>query len=95
LARALLKDPAILILDEPTSALDPGSETAIISDFSRVLRGRTAILITHRMSLVELADMVVVIDGGRVVEAGPPSDLLSRDGFLARQFGISQPAVSQ
>ena len=90
LARALLNDPPILILDEPTSALDPTSETAIISDFNRVLRGRTAILITHRMTLVELADMVVVIDEGTVVAAGRPSELLAQEGFLARQFQLSR-----
>jgi ATP-binding cassette subfamily B protein len=90
LARALLSDPPILIMDEPTSALDPMSETAIISDFSRVLRGRTAILITHRMTLVELADVVVVIDGGKVVETGAPFELLAKDGFLSRQFQLSR-----
>jgi ATP-binding cassette subfamily B protein len=90
LARALLRDPSILIMDEPSSALDPASEAAITSVFSRVLRGRTAILITHRMSLVEKADMVVVLDAGKVLEIGPPADLLASNGFLARQFRHSR-----
>ena len=90
LARGLLRDPAILIMDEPSSALDPASEAAITSVFARVLRGRTAILITHRMSLVEKADMVVVLDARKVLEMGPPADLLASNGFLARQFRHSR-----
>jgi ATP-binding cassette, subfamily B, bacterial len=66
LARALLRDPMILILDEPTSALDPHSEAAVTGELVNVLRGRTSILITHRMHLVELADMVVVLEDGAI-----------------------------
>jgi ATP-binding cassette subfamily B protein len=69
LARALLRDPRILILDEPTSALDSASEAAVTSELMNVLRGRTSILITHRMSLAELADMVVVIEDGCALES--------------------------
>jgi ATP-binding cassette subfamily B protein len=69
LARALLRDPRILILDEPTSALDPAAEAAVTGELMNVLRGRTSILITHRMSLAELADMVVVIEDGCVQES--------------------------
>jgi ATP-binding cassette, subfamily B, bacterial len=69
LARALLRDPRILILDEPTSALDPASEAAVTGELMNVLRGRTSILITHRMSLAELADMVVVIEDGCVFQS--------------------------
>jgi ATP-binding cassette, subfamily B, bacterial len=69
LARALLRDPRILILDEPTSALDPASEAAVTAELTNVLRGRTSILITHRMSLAELADRVVVIEDGCVLES--------------------------
>jgi len=95
LARALLRDPAILIMDEPSSALDPASEAAITSVFARVLRGRTAILITHRMSLVEKADMVVVLDAGKVLEMGPPADLLASNGFLTRQFRHSRLSMHE
>jgi ATP-binding cassette, subfamily B, bacterial len=69
LARALLRDPRILILDEPTSALDPAAEAAVTGELMNVLRGRTSILITHRMSLAERADMVVVIEDGCVLES--------------------------
>jgi ABC-type multidrug transport system fused ATPase/permease subunit len=66
LARALLRDPKILILDEPTSALDPDSEAAVTGELVNVLRGRTSILITHRMHLVGMADMVVVLEDGAI-----------------------------
>jgi ATP-binding cassette subfamily B protein len=69
LARALLRDPRILILDEPTSALDSASEAAVTSELMNVLRGRTSILITHRMSLADLADMVVVLEDGCALES--------------------------
>ena len=69
LARALLRDPRILILDEPTSALDPASEAAVTRELTNVLRGRTSILITHRMALAELADRVVVLEDGCVLES--------------------------
>ncbi len=69
LARALLRDPRILILDEPTSALDPAAEAAVTGELMNVLRGRTSILITHRMSLAELADMVVVLEDGCMLES--------------------------
>jgi ATP-binding cassette subfamily B protein len=86
LARALLRDPAILILDEPTSALDPGAEAVVTDELARNLRGRTTLVITHRLSLVEVADYVFVVDGGHVVEEGKPSDLLLRPGFLSQSF---------
>jgi ATP-binding cassette subfamily B protein len=89
LARALLRDPSILILDEPTSALDAAAETAITADFAAALRGRTTLLITHRMSLVEMADQVVVLAGGRVVESGTPAEVLHNQGHLTEQFRLS------
>jgi ATP-binding cassette, subfamily B, bacterial len=90
LARALLRNPAILIMDEPTSALDPASEAAVAGAFARVLGGRTSVLITHHMSLVELADFAVVMDGGRIVESGTPRELLSRESYLSRQFQLAR-----
>ncbi len=94
LARALMRDPSVLILDEPTSALDPTSEAAVTRELLQVLRGRTALLITHRMSLVEMADLVVVIEDGRVLETGPPSALLSRRTYLSEQFKMARLAPS-
>ncbi len=95
LARALLRNPSILLMDEPTASLDPTSEAAVTGAFSRVLKGRTSILITHRMSLVELADVVVVVDSGRVIETGSPRELLTSDSFLARQFQLARLTMSE
>lgn len=86
LARALLRDPAILILDEPTSALDPETEAVLTEELARNLSGRTTLVITHRRSLVEVADYVFVIADGRVVEQGLPADLLQRPGLLSQSF---------
>ncbi|MGH9840022.1 MAG: ABC transporter ATP-binding protein [Blastocatellia bacterium] len=80
IARALLRQPAVLVLDEPTAALDPMTEQSIATTLSTLLRNRTAILITHRMSLVEIADQVVVLEGGKVSRAGSPKELAMRDG---------------
>jgi ATP-binding cassette, subfamily B, bacterial len=87
LARALLRDPALLIMDEPTSALDIHSEAEVARELARALHGRTALLITHRLALVEIADMVIVIEDGRIIEAVSPAQLLAQRSMLAeRQF---------
>jgi ATP-binding cassette subfamily B protein len=84
IARALLKDPRLLLLDEATSALDAESEALVQEALSRLMRGRTAIIIAHRLSTVVGADRVVVIDGGRVVEEGPHGVLVGSGGTYAR-----------
>jgi ATP-binding cassette subfamily B protein len=89
LARALLRNPSTLILDEPTAALDCHSEAVVSRTLANTLRGRTVILITHRISLVEIADLAVVLQGGRIVESGVPRELLSGDSMLSRQFRIT------
>lgn len=86
IARALLQDPAVLVLDEPTASLDPQSERAVIDAYSRALSGRTAVVISHRRAIAERADRVVVLEGARVVEAGSARDLLARDGSFASLF---------
>lgn len=83
-ARAFLADPAVLILDEATSSLDLPSERAVQRALRTILSERTAIVIAHRLSTVEIADRVLVLDGGRVVEDGPPSSLVAADGEYAR-----------
>jgi ATP-binding cassette subfamily B protein len=94
LARALLRNPSILIMDEPTAALDPGSEAAIARALSQARHTRTVILITHRMSIVEIADQVFVLENGRVAETGAPRELLSAGTALTRQFRlVSLPLV--
>ena len=79
-ARAFLADPRVLILDEATSSLDLPSERLVQRALRTLLRGRTAVIIAHRLSTVEIADRVLVVDGGRVVEDGAPSDLSQRNG---------------
>ena len=70
MARAFLTDPAVLVLDEPTASLDPDAERRIVDGYESVMRGRTTIVITHRLELARSADRVVVLDGARIVEAG-------------------------
>jgi ABC-type multidrug transport system fused ATPase/permease subunit len=82
-ARAFLADPAVLILDEATSSLDLPSERAVQRALRLVLADRTAIVIAHRLSTVEIADRVLVLDGGRIVEDGPPSSLIDAGGRYA------------
>ncbi|XUL91204.1 ABC transporter ATP-binding protein [Streptomyces galilaeus] len=79
-ARALLADPAVLILDEATSSLDVPGEQAVQRAMSTVLRGRTAVVIAHRLSTVEIADRVLVMEHGRIVEDGSPAELVAGTG---------------
>lgn len=82
-ARALLADPAVLILDEATSSLDIPGERAVQRAMLTVLKGRTAVVIAHRLSTVEIADRVLVMARGRVVEDGPPAELIAGTGEFA------------
>jgi ATP-binding cassette subfamily B protein len=93
LARAFLADPAVLILDEPSASLDPVAERLIIDGYRRVMRGRTTILISHRIDLVRSADHVVVLDGARIVEQGSPVEIESRAGAFTALFAGSDPAA--
>ncbi len=93
IARALLTDPAILILDEATSALDYESEVVIQRNMRAICRGRTVIVIAHRLSAVRRADRILVLDRGRVVEQGSHQQLLSRGGLYARLDACQREVV--
>jgi ATP-binding cassette subfamily B protein len=86
LARAFLKDAPILLLDEPTSALDPTTESAIMETVKELMRGRTTLIVTHRLATVHGVDQIVVMENGRIAEQGSGSELLNRGGVYAKLY---------
>ena len=92
IARAMLKDAPILLLDEVTAALDGAAEQRIQGSLSRLMQGRTTLIVAHRLSNVVDADRILVLDGGRVVQQGTHSQLLETDGLYARLYRLQMGA---
>lgn len=88
-ARAFLANPTVLVLDEPTASLDPISERQVISGYETIMKGRTTILISHRLELANQADRVIVLDGAKIVESGSPRELQNLPSSFAKLFGVS------
>ena len=93
IARALLKGAPVVLLDEATASLDVENETRVQGALSRLLAGKTVIVIAHRMRTVMNADKVVVLDDGRVAEQGHPAELMKRDGLFARMVRLQRESA--
>jgi ATP-binding cassette subfamily B protein/subfamily B ATP-binding cassette protein MsbA len=98
IARAILRDAPILILDEPTAALDATTEALVMQGLEKLTEGRTTFVIAHRLSTVRRADVILVLDQGRIVEQGRFNELVARGGHFARlhetQFGEEAASVA-
>jgi ATP-binding cassette subfamily B protein len=93
IARALLKDAPIVLLDEATASLDPENESSIQEAVSELVKGRTVIVIAHRLRTVMGADKIAVLEGGRLLEEGTGDELINRNGLFARLYSIQKESL--
>ena len=95
LARAYMREAQVLILDEPTAALDARAEYQVFLRFAELTRGKMAVLISHRFSTVRMADRILVLQGGELVEQGTHEELVERQGLYAELFGLQACELTQ
>ncbi|MFV0528347.1 MAG: ABC transporter ATP-binding protein [Lachnospiraceae bacterium] len=93
IARAILKNAPVVILDEATAALDPENEVEIQAALSSLVRGKTTLVIAHRLRTVVDSDQIIVLDNGRVVECGKHETLMEQAGLYARMYNIQQKSL--
>jgi ABC-type multidrug transport system fused ATPase/permease subunit len=95
IARAILRNAPILVLDEATNALDPEAEKIVQTALEELMKGRTTICIAHRLSTIQKADLIVVLDGGRIVETGTHEELLQARGLYCKFYELAfEPAAA-
>ena len=95
MARAFIKDAPILILDEPTSAIDSKTEAVILDALDRLMVGRTTFMIAHRLSTIRRADLILVLEQGRIVEQGTHEQLLANDGLYKQLYDMQNRYVKR
>ncbi len=93
IARAIIRDTPILLLDEPTSGLDGEAERQVLEALARLMKGRTTIIIAHRLATVRSADLILVVKDGTIAESGTHEELLARGGLYAGSYRIQAPAT--
>ena len=94
LARAFIRDAPIVILDEPTSALDARAEQEVFTKFRELVRGKTAVVISHRFSTVRMADRIAVLHKGTIIEQGTHEELIAKDGMYREMYTIQASAYN-